>query len=84
MTVTAIENKTQYCYNDRLPLAVYREIAAHLESIHGVKTNLIAQDCPQFEYLNSQLKGICLEYPHNLDLSDRQQITEILAYYGLH
>jgi hypothetical protein len=83
VTVTATEKQTQYYYNDRLPLAVYRELAAHLESIKGVKTSLIAQDSLQFDYLQSQLKGIYLEYPHDLDLGDQEQIQEILAYYGL-
>jgi len=83
VTITARENKTHYYYNNRLPLAVYRELAAHLESIQGVKTCLITQDSDKFDYLQSQLKGIYLEYPHDLDLGEQEKIPEILAYYGL-
>jgi hypothetical protein len=83
LTATAIENKKQYFYNDRLPLAVYREIAAHLESVSGVKTGTIAQDYPEFDYSKSQLKGIWIETEELLNPEDQQQIQQILAYYGL-
>jgi hypothetical protein len=83
LTATTTKQKKQYFYNDRLPLAIYREIAAHLESVNKVKTGTIIQDSPQFDYAQSQLKGIWLEIEGELDHEDQAQIKEILAYYGL-
>lgn len=83
LTATTIEKQKQYFYNDRLPLAIYREIAAHLESINKVKTGTIIQDSPQFDYAQSQLKGIWIETEGELDHQDKAQIKEILAYYEL-
>ncbi len=83
MTLTAIEQKKDYFYDDKLPLAIYREIAAHLESINGVTTGTIAQDSLKFDYAQSQLKGLWVEYPQDLDTVSQEQIKAILTYYGL-
>jgi hypothetical protein len=73
-----------------LPLAVYREVAAHLSQVDGVKTGLIAQSSPQFDYQQSQVESLWVEVsevsaqgrsPKEICLS-RSQVDRILAYYG--
>jgi hypothetical protein len=65
-----------------LPLAVYREIAAHLRQVTGVQVELIPQDEKQFDYLQSQLGGLQISYAVELSESDRQLVEAILNYYG--
>jgi hypothetical protein len=65
-----------------LPLAVYREIAAHLRQVTGVQVELIPQDDKQFDYLQSQLGGLHVSYTVELSESDRQVVEAILSYYG--
>jgi hypothetical protein len=61
----------------RLPLAVYREIAAHLSQLEGVEVELIPQSSPHFDYTESQIAGFWVNYaPDNA-----QQVEQILAFY---
>ena len=71
----------------QLPLAVYREIAAHLRQIAGVNAGLIAyspeeDQKQQFDYAQSQIKGLSIEYSDNLDPLSKQRKKEILDYYA--
>lgn len=63
----------------RLPLAVYREIVAHLRQVNGVDAGLYQQTATEFDYLQSQVGGLWLEYP--LDFKDEDKVKGILAYY---
>lgn len=63
----------------RLPLAIYREIASHLKQIEGVKVNLLPQTSTDFDYLQSQVGGLLIQYPSHKTLED--QVKSILAYY---
>ncbi|HIK26333.1 MAG TPA: hypothetical protein IGP91_11925 [Thermosynechococcus sp. M46_R2017_013] len=45
-------------YNPRMPLAVYRELAAHLQLLEGVSVRLLPQSRSQFDYDLSKLKGL--------------------------
>ncbi|MFH7024261.1 MAG: hypothetical protein ACHBN1_02360 [Heteroscytonema crispum UTEX LB 1556] len=65
----------------QLPLAVYREIAAHLRQVEGVEVNLIPQTCQQFDYNKSQIAGLWIEYSPNSNLQSRQRVEQILAFY---
>jgi hypothetical protein len=72
---------------DKLPLAIYLEIAAHLRQIAAVKTELIAQPTclaskPPFDYLESQVQCLQVEYPDRLDASSQKTIAQILDYYA--
>jgi hypothetical protein len=79
---TAKEAKQQYQIRfPRLPLAVYRELAAHLRQVEGVETNLIAQQSKQFDYHQSQIGGLQIHYPPDADAECRQRVEQILAYY---
>jgi hypothetical protein len=61
-----------------LPLAVYRELAAHLRQVEETQVEPIAQDSQQFDYNQSQISGLQLEYP--TQMSDR--VEAILSYYA--
>lgn len=64
-----------------LPLAVYREIAAHLRQVEGVEVDLIPQSSPQFDYSQSQIGGLSLSWTLNASSKSRQRVKQILAYY---
>ncbi|MFN6483526.1 MULTISPECIES: hypothetical protein [unclassified Nostoc] len=64
-----------------LPLAVYREIAAHLRQVEGVEVDLISQSSQQFDYNQSQIGGLSLSWAANSGLESRQRVNQILAYY---
>jgi hypothetical protein len=64
---------------DRLPLAVYREIVSHLRQINGVDAGLLPQTATKFDYLQSQVGGLWLEYSPKEDIE--KKVKAILAYY---
>lgn len=73
--------------NDRLPLAIYREVAAHLAQVPGVTAVCLPQTALEFSYTLSQVGGLAIELadPQVEDLADRAsraQVDRILAYYG--
>lgn len=75
-----------YLTSPQLPLAVYREVAAHLRQVIGVKTGLIVRssdsEVEKFDYAQSQIAALWLEYPQNIDAQQKKRIDEILDYYG--
>lgn len=66
----------------QLPLAVYREIAAHLQQLLGVKTELLSPQVTKFDYYQSQVGGLQLDYPVTLPEGDRQRLEEIIEFYA--
>lgn len=66
----------------KLPLAVYREVAAHLSQVEGVETGLLCQRSQPFEYGQSQVGSLWLQFSETLDAASRSQVEQILAYYG--
>jgi hypothetical protein len=65
---------------ERLPLAVYYEIAAHLRQLAGIQVEILPQTDPNFDYLQSQVGGLSIDC-RNLNVVDRAKASEILAYY---
>jgi len=65
-----------------LPLAVYREISAHLEQIDGIKTEIIPQKSRSFDYQQSQVNGLLIQYEKKLDKFSQDCLEEILNYYA--
>ena len=65
---------------ERLPLAVYYEIAAHLRQLAGIQVEILPQTDPHFDYLQSQVGGLSIDC-RNLNAVDRTRATEILEYY---
>lgn len=87
MKSSVTENKLKFrLVNPRLPLAVYREVAAHLRQVAEVEAGSLLRplngDREQFEYQKSQIEALWLEYPQNLSDRDKQQVEEILDYYA--
>jgi hypothetical protein len=81
LSQTVIQEKRKQLTCPSLSLAVYREIVAHLRQIDGVSAGLLEQTAKEFDYLQSQVGGLWLEY---LPRDDREeQIQSILAYYEL-
>jgi urease accessory protein UreH len=64
-----------------LPLAVYREIAAHLRQVSGVEVDLIPQSSQQFDYNQSQIGGLHISWAANSTFESRQRMQQILTYY---
>ncbi len=69
-------------HSPRLPLAVYREVAAHLRQIKGVTTGLLPQTSTTFDYLQSQVGGLWIRYSADAAEVCQLQIEAILIYYG--
>lgn len=65
-----------------LPLAVYREVAAHLSQIDGVETKLVPQQSQEFDYSLSQVDSLWVQYPDSAASRCHEQVQRVLAYYG--
>jgi hypothetical protein len=61
-----------------LPLAVYREIAAHLRQLEGVEVDLIPQTASDFDYYQSQVSGLSISWKSN---TNEERVKQILDYY---
>lgn len=75
-----METKEKIEFAD-LPLAVYREIAAHLRQVEGVEVDLISQSSLQFDYNQSQIGGLWMSWTLKASSKSRQRVKQILAYY---
>ena len=64
-----------------LPLAVYREISAHLCQVEGVETGLYPTQSKQFDYNQSQVGSLWIQYAQTSGLESRERVDQILAYY---
>ena len=70
----------------RLPLAVYREVAAHLRQVQGVNARLIMRSiehdpAEKFDYYQSQVAGLEINYSE-IEKNAPQRVEEILGYYA--
>lgn len=77
--MTHTQEKITY---SNLPLAIYRELAAHLRQIEGVGIELIPQQSQQFDYAQSQIDHLEISYALTLTSSDKQRLDDILNYYA--
>jgi hypothetical protein len=64
----------------KLPLAVYREIAAHLQQVEGVTVTFLPQQTTQFDYELSQVGGLQIAITGDASVT-RKKIDQILQYY---
>ncbi len=64
-----------------LPLAVYREVAAHLRQVVGVEVGLIPQTSVEFDYNQSQVSGLWVSWTPTADAESREKFKQIVAYY---
>lgn len=68
--------------NSKLPLAVYREVAAHLSQVEGVETELTPQTSREFDYTLSQIGSLKVRFLDAANAESQAQVDRILAYYG--
>ncbi|MBE9264618.1 hypothetical protein IQ224_21725 [Microcystis sp. LEGE 00066] len=81
MRSIAIQQKQTIIY-PRMPLAIYRELASHLQQVQGVETHLTPQQFQQFDYHQSQISSLEINYTETFQESDRPLVTAILGYYA--
>ncbi|MEI6443170.1 MAG: hypothetical protein WCO29_08600 [Nostocales cyanobacterium ELA583] len=65
-----------------LPLAVYREIAAHLRQVEGLEVGLIPQTSLEFDYNQSQISGLWISWTPTAGAESREMFKQIVAYYS--
>lgn len=65
-----------------MPLAVYRELVAHLGLVLGVEVGFLPQEDQQFDYNQSQIGGLWLQYREDAEPGARERVSGILAYYS--
>ncbi len=80
---TAKQKQQRYQFSCQgLPLAVYREVAAHLRQVGKVEVGLFYPPSSElFDYNKSQVGGLWLEYAEDAEDAIRQKVDQILAYY---
>jgi hypothetical protein len=66
----------------QMPLAIYREVEAHLRQVTGVQVEVLPQTSQQFEYLKSQAGGLSIAYTPEATEESQRRVAQILAYYG--
>lgn len=69
-------------HNHQLPLAVYREVAAHLQQINGITVEFLAPAARSFNYTESQLGGLKIDGIDRLLPSEQATLDRILNYYA--
>jgi|GEM_PF-661804 hypothetical protein len=85
MTETASMNASSITLQlvcPQLPLAVYREVAAHLRQVDGIEADLLPQTSQQFSYRESQVGGLRLRYMPAANAISQQRVEQILRYYA--
>ncbi|MBS0015538.1 MAG: hypothetical protein KFF72_04085 [Arthrospira sp. SH-MAG29] len=88
--MASIDSRIRYRFCcPRLPLAVYREVAAHLRQVEGVQTGLVPMskdvegwESSKFDPGSSQVAALSIEYSESPDGDIPSQVERILAYYG--
>jgi len=75
-------NRRKIVFNPDIALAMYRELASHLEQIANVDAELFWQESTEFSYLGSQIGGLWLSYPQNISARSQVLIENILNHYG--
>jgi len=71
-------------YSPDIALAMYRELASHLEQIdENINAELFWQDRAEFSYLGSQIGGLWLTYPPSIPEQLQILIQKILNHYGI-
>ena len=83
---TAKQNQRQLTCS-QLPLAVYREIAAHIRQVENADASLILRSTKSdrsesFDYYQSQVAALQITYAEDAIDRARQQVEEILEYYA--
>ncbi len=65
-----------------MPLAVYREVAAHLQQIEGITVTFLEPIDRVFSYTESQLGGLEITGADRLTDLDKIRVDRLLRYYA--
>lgn len=77
-------NRYRIVYSPDIALAMYRELASHLEQIdENINAELFWQESTEFSYLGSQIGGLWLTYPQSIPDQFQVLIKKILNHYGV-
>ena len=77
-------NRYRIVYSPDIALAMYRELASHLEQIDdNINAELFWQESTEFSYLGSQIGGLWLTYPQSFPEQFQVLIKKILNHYGV-
>ncbi|MEA5479289.1 hypothetical protein VB774_16830 [Pseudanabaena galeata UHCC 0370] len=77
-------NRYRIVYSPDIALAMYRELASHLEQIdENINAELFWQESTEFSYLGSQIGGLWLTYPQSIPEQFQVLIKKILNHYGV-
>ena len=68
--------------NPTLPLAIYRELTAHLHQIDGLEITDISQESTKFDYSLSQISGLIISVSESVSSDEKAKIQKILTFYG--
>jgi hypothetical protein len=68
--------------NHQLPLAIYREVAAHLRQFEGIRVSCLDQIDRGFSYLESQVGGLEILGADQLSDLDKTRFKGLLSYYA--
>ena len=82
-----ITQQTQLLTCPRLPLGVYREVAAHLRQVKGVDAkpmmrSIIPDPIEEFDYAQSQVAALQIDYAENIADTEKERVQSILDYYA--
>ena len=75
-------NHCKIIYNPDIPLAMYRELASHIEQIEDVTAELFWQESSEFSYLGSQIGGMWLNCDPAISSQSQVLVKSILNHYG--
>lgn len=75
-------NRFKIVYQPDIALAMYRELASHIEQVDDVTAELFWQESTEFSYLGSQIGGMWLTYPQSISEQSQFLIKNILNHYG--
>lgn len=78
---TTTNKITQSLLDSQLPLAIYKEIASHLTQVEGITVKLIPQTSTSFDYHQSQVAGLIIEYDADLKTDSVELMQKIIEYY---
>ncbi len=82
LTFNCSFNRFNIIYNPEIALAMYRELASHIEQIENVTTELVWQESTGFSYLGSQIGGMWLTCNQKMSAQSEILIKNILNHYG--
>ena len=74
--------RRQLLGNQKLPIAVYREVVGHLRQVDGVDADMIGQKSREFDYSKSQVGGLSIQYAADAEEKCYTGVEKILAIYS--